>query len=240
MPLNLSAGGDGEFIPYLKFSAKAGRFYVRSQGSMQDVEVEKPRLLIDMANIKTGWIYYQEGGPPEKLWDASLTVAAPRPAGPRKFKRGFELLVLGGDQLPGIGKLGLREFSSTAGAVIGAILKMYDTYETGSHSNPGKLPFFANRSVLPIQGQYGTNYEPVFELVSWVERAKAPEFDMHLAANTGELPADPASFTSVGATFHAPLPGSKVMPLTQPQRPVGGMGASVVLDDSVPFAPSRI
>lgn len=181
MALNLSAGGDGDFTPYLKYNAKAGRFYVRPQGATQDVEVERPRLVIDMPNIKTGWIYYAEGGgaPPEKVWDPSLSQMAPRPAGPKKFKRGFEALVVGADPIQGVGKLGLREFGSTAGVVISAILKMYDAYEAGAKDNAGKLPFYRCSGVVPVEGKYGTNYEPNFQLIGWVERVKVPEFDSH-------------------------------------------------------------
>src|SRR5262245_65033316 len=32
MPLNLSVG-DGDFTPYLKYNAKAGRFYVKPEGA---------------------------------------------------------------------------------------------------------------------------------------------------------------------------------------------------------------
>lgn len=181
MALNLTAGGDGDFTPYLKYNAKAGRFYVKPQGATADLEVEKPRLLFDMANIKTGWIFYPEGGGPEKVWDPSPSVAAPRPAGPKKFKRGFEVLVIGADLVPGVGKLGLREFGSTAGVVITGILKMHADYEVGMAANPGAVPFYRCTHVLPIVGAFGTNYEPVFQLFSWVERKKAPEFDAHLA-----------------------------------------------------------
>jgi len=190
MPLNLSAGGDGDFIPYIKYNAKAGRFYVRSQDGKTDIEVEKPRLAFDMANIKTGWIYYPEGGgaPPEKVWDPTLSQQAAKPGGPKKFKRGFEVMVVGGDEVHGVGKLGLREFGSTAGVVIGSILRMYDLYEIGASQNPEKVPFFRCVKVNSIDSKYGTNFEPVFDLLGWVERKKVPEFDAHLAS-ADNLPA---------------------------------------------------
>lgn len=180
MPLNLSTS-DGEFTPYLKYNAKAGRFYIRPQGASEDVEVDRPRLAFDMANIKTGWIYYAEGSGPEKIWDPSNTQMAPRPPGPKKFKRGFEVLVFGNDDIPGVGRIGLREFGSTANNVIGPILQMYDVYEREAVQNPGKVPFFACLGVKPVSGAYGTNYEPRFELKGWIEREKIPAFDEHVA-----------------------------------------------------------
>lgn len=176
MPLNLSTS-DGEFTPYLKYNAKAGRFYVRPQSAAQDVEVEKPRLLFDMEHVKTGWLYYSEGAGPEKVWDPSLSQMAPRPAGPRKFKRGFEVLVFGNDPIHGVGTLGLREFSSTANNVITSFNEMYAEYEAGVKANPGKVPFFGCAAVIPVSGVYGINYEPKFRLLAWVDRAKCPAFD---------------------------------------------------------------
>lgn len=176
MPLNLTVN-DGDITPYLKYNAKAGRFYVRPQGATEDVEVDRPRLAIDMAHIKTGWIFYQEGAGPEKVWDPSPTQMAARPAGPHKFKRGFEVMVFGADQVPVIGKIGLREFSSTAANVISAILGMYSDYERGMAANPGAVPFYACLGVKPIQGAFGTNYEPQFVLKGWVPREKIPAFN---------------------------------------------------------------
>src|SRR5690242_8967344 len=126
MPLNLSVG-DGDFVPYLKYNAKAGRFYVKPEGASDEIEITGPVLAFDMANIRTGWLYYAEGSGPEKVWDPSPTQMAPKPPGPKKFKRGFEVMVFGNTMLPGGKPLGLREFSSTAANVIASMLRMHAT-----------------------------------------------------------------------------------------------------------------
>ena len=220
MPLNLSTA-EGDFTPYLKYNAKAGRFYVRPQGATQDMEVSGPRLAFDMKNIKTGWLFYNEGSGPEKVWDPSSTQMAPRPAGPRKFKRGFEVMVFGGDDIPGVGRLGLREFSSTASNSIAAILKMYDLYERDAPKNPGKVPFFKCSRVIPINGAYGTNYEPEFALINWVERAKIPAFDEHL-----EREGVSAADMPVEYTHHPGANGAAGHSERNPPPP---------LDDEIPF-----
>ena len=175
MPLNLSIN-DGDITPYIKYNAKAGRWYVKPEGKTDEVEIDKPRLAFDMANIRTGWIFYQEGSGPEKVWDPNNKQEAPRPPGPKKFKRGFEVMVFGADNIPGVGQLGLREFSSTAANCITAILGMYADYEAGMAANPGAVPFYQSLGVKPVQGAYGTNYEPQFVLKAWVLRAKIPAF----------------------------------------------------------------
>lgn len=175
MPLNLTTN-DGDFTPFIKYNAKAGRWYIRVDGQEGDVEVTNPVLAFDFDNIRTGWLYYAEGVGPEKVWDPSPTVMAPKPPGPKNFKRGFECLV------SGPGSIGLREFSSTAGSAISAIMEIYAIYEAGRDANKGKCPVFACVSVKPITGKHGTNYAPIFKLHSWKDRHSLP-FDSDSTKN---------------------------------------------------------
>jgi hypothetical protein len=46
-------------------------------------------------------------------------------------------------------------------------------------ANPGKVPVYVCKSVKPITGSYGVNYEPIFTLTQWVDRSRVPEFDTH-------------------------------------------------------------
>lgn len=214
MPLNLSVG-DADFTPYIKYNAKAGRFYVKPEGATEEVEIQNPLLAFDMAHIKTGWIYYPEGSGPEKLWDPSSTQMAPKPPGPKKFKRGFEVMVYGNNVIPGTTtKLGLREFSSTAGNVITAILRMYAEYEAGLTTNPNCVPAYSCDGVKPINGAYGVNYEPLFTLKMWVPRAKVPAFN--------EVAASPPPHTNGNGAAHNelnPPPGDDFgIPNTPPIR----------------------
>lgn len=187
MPLNLSVN-DGDFTPYLKYNAKAGRFYCKAEGATEETEIVNPILAFDMANIKTGWLFYAEGSGPEKVWDSSPEIAAPKPSGPKKFKRGFEVMVIGNGLIPRTSqKIGLREMSSTAANVITAMLRMYAEYEAGATQHPGEVPIFACEGVKPINGAYGVNYEPLFTLKGWVARSRVPAFDEH--AQTAAPPA---------------------------------------------------
>lgn len=182
MPLNLSAN-DADFTPFIKFNAKAGRFYVRADAATEDTEIVNPVLAFDMANIKTGWIFYAEGSGPEKIWDPSPTQMAPKPRDNRKFKRGFEVMVYGNSVIPRTSqKIGLREMSSTAANVIVAMVEMYAHYEAGLTTNPNCIPVFACEGVKPVNGAYGVNYEPQFTLKSWVPRSRVPAFDEHASA----------------------------------------------------------
>ncbi len=179
MPLNLSVS-EGDFVPYLKYNAKAGRFYAKAEGGTEEVEIVNPLLAFDMKNIRTGWLYYAEGSGPEKIWDPSPSVMAARPPGPKKFKRGFEVMVIGNANVPGSAKpLGLRELSSTAGNVITAILRMHAEYEAGMAAHVDCVPVYGCDGVKPINGAFGVNYEPLFVLKSWVTRDRVSAFDEH-------------------------------------------------------------
>lgn len=215
MPLNLSVS-DGDFTPFLKYNAKAGRFYAKPEGG-DEVEIVNPLIAIDMANIKTGWLYYAEGTGPEKVWDPSPEVTAAKPPGPKKFKRGFEVMVIGNAVIPGTTqKLGLREFSSTAANVITSILRMHAEYEAGVSANPGKVPVYVCKGVKPITGSYGTNYEPLFTLTQWVERSRVPDFEIeHRPAKPDPVSTAPQRMNG-GNDYFAGDPGPK-------------------LDDSIPF-----
>src|SRR5262249_43901938 len=106
-------------------------------------------------------------------------TVAPKPAGNRKFRRGFEVMVFGPDAIAGNGspKIGLREWSANSDAANVTICELYAQYEQGMKANPGKLPFFGCTCVNAIPSRNGTNYEPTFKLLAWVERSKIPEFD---------------------------------------------------------------
>ncbi len=221
MPLNLSVS-EGDFTPYIKYNAKAGRWYVKPEGATEEVEVVNPALAFDMANIRTGWLFYAEGSGPEKIWDPSPSQMAAKPSGPKKFKRGFEVMVYGNAMIAGK-KLGLREFSSTAGNVIGAILRMYAQYEEGAAQNPDKVPVFICTGVKPINGAYGVNYEPQFDLRSWVERSRVPDFDKHVEAAPKGDPRDDDFAPQQTARKSSAEIGRDDFPGDLPTRQVGGV-----------------
>jgi hypothetical protein len=220
MPLNLTTS-EGEFTPFIKYNAKAGRFYVRPDGGTEDVEITNPTLAIDLAYIKTGWIYFADGAGPEKVWDPSNEHAAPRPSGPKKFKRGFEVQTFSNALIPGTQeKIGLREFSSTANNVIEAIKEIYAKFEGGAAANRGKVPVFHCTGVKPVEGTYGTNYKPLFELKQWVDRSHIPPFD-EVKQQLAQAPAK-----SVAAQQGRPQPKAVSQ---QSEDPAADM------DDEIPF-----
>lgn len=166
-------GGDGDFTPFIKYNAKAGRFYIRNEEGVE-IEVVNPRLVFDFEHIKVGWIRFPEGMPPEKVWNVVGAPWPARPPGGKEWKMGFEVMVFGPEKV-GSTKIGLREFASNANLVGQAIDEMYDTYAAVHLEYMDELPIFQCSSVEPIAGKYGTNYKPIFTLTGWVPKEKVPE-----------------------------------------------------------------
>lgn len=159
---NTSNGGD--FITYIKFNAKAGRFYTKKdEPDADEFEVTNMTAIFDMDNIQTGWFLFTPGAAPIKHFDPSLSEPAPSPG--EGFKRGFQLNMYSEKNL-----LGLREFAATAGAVIDAMNDLHTAWEAGKGKNAGKVPVAKCVAVHPVTSKHGTNFKPQFEIVSWVDR----------------------------------------------------------------------
>lgn len=159
-----NTGGDGNFTPFVKFNAKAGRWYTKKdEQDAEEFEVGNMTAVFDMDNLETGWFYFAAGVAPEKTMDPSLSEPSAKPSD--NHKRGFQLLMFSEKNL-----LGVREFSSTAGAVIEAMNDLHDHWEAGRKDNPGKLPVVKCVGVLPVTSKHGTNYKPQLEIVSWTDR----------------------------------------------------------------------
>lgn len=190
--------GDGNFTVYVKFNAKAGRFYTKpDEQDAVEFEVQDLTAIFDMENLRTGWFLFAANQAPVKHYDPGLDQAAPQPEG--KFKRGFELNLFSEKNL-----LGVREFCSTAGVVIEAMNDLYDAWEVGRQANVGKLPVVKCMGVLPVVGTHGTNYKPQFEIVAWADRPDG------LAASTQAPNPTPTA---------APAPAPAAQAHTPPPQP---------------------
>lgn len=179
MPLMSNpAGGDGNFTVYVKYNAKAGRWYTKEdKQDAEEYEVQNMTAVMDLANVKTGWFLFAAGVAPAKTYDPSLTEAAAKPGD--GFKRGFEVLMYSEKNLGGV-----REFSSTAGVVIDSINAVYDAYLAAPEARAGKVPVVKCVGVHPVTNKHGTNYQPQLEIIQWVtrpEQLSAPDGDTHKA-----------------------------------------------------------
>lgn len=188
-------GGDGEFTVYVKYNAKAGRWYTKDDApGATEFEVVNMTAVFDIPNLKTGWFLFQAGSAPDKAINAQLSAWGPKPSD--AHKRGFQINLFSDKNL-----LGVREFASTAGSVIEAMNGLYDAYLAAPEAAQGKLPVVRCAGVLPVTGKHGVNYAPVLEIVAWVDRpAKLGEVTAKAMAD----PVTPAPAT--GPAAYAPPP----------------------------------
>ncbi len=196
--LNYSSGG-GDFLPILKYDARAGRFFRvdRADGVSTPVDVTRNlKMVVDFENLEIGWIHFAAGAAP------SFTMApfgAPLPAKPSPdHKQGLRVCVklsaeCGGD---------VRELASAAGAFLRGMDDLHTAYEAGKTANPGKLPVVVLSDTLPLESGAGakksTNYQPVFAIAAWVARPK--DLGPNPRSNGEAPPAAPAPAARPPAT----------------------------------------
>jgi hypothetical protein len=119
-----TATGDGEdFKVYVKYNAKAGRWYTKEdKPDANEFEVSDMTAVFDFAEPQDGLVSVCArrcaGQAVERRACGSWAVK-PSP----DFKQGFQINVFSNKNL-----LGVREFASTAGAVIDAMNAVYDDY----------------------------------------------------------------------------------------------------------------
>jgi hypothetical protein len=198
MPLQI--GGSGIIKPYCKYNAKADKWFVRSpEGG--DMEIARPMFLLDLKNIRTGWLRFREGQAPERVIDPSLDRTAPSPG--EDFKRGFVVSAFSQKFFGG-----LVEFSSASIHLSNAVRDLYTAFEEQSvrPENRGKVPVVSCTGADPMKDKYGTNYRPRLELVKWVDRPAelpdaSPVDDADVWKGGPAVPSAPA--------VHVPPPATK-------------------------------
>lgn len=152
----------GDFLPWVKFNGKSGRWSAKIDGMEQ--EVTNPTFVADFANIKTGWIKFGAPGiAPTWVEHPSLTQKAPRPD--TDSKEGFRVNLFSKASFGGVVNM-----MSNSMHLTNAISEMYDLYEKDLANNAGKLPVIKCVGVDAMKDKMGTNYKPRFELVKWVDR----------------------------------------------------------------------
>lgn len=202
MGLGFTASSGGDFLPVIKYDARAGRMFRvdrdSSGGTPDQVDITNGfTAVFDFENIEVGHIRFMAGMAPDfQLVALGQPFPAPRSA---EHKQGFRILVklpsaLGGD---------VRELASTAGVMRGAMEALHGLYEAGKAANPGLLPVVEMTSTSPVVSGKGerksTNYAPVFAIKSWVPRPA----DL-TAQPRGDAPAPAAAAPAASAPAATP------------------------------------
>lgn len=182
-----SAGGD--FLPVLKYDARAGRFFRVDRVDTGNGFVSEPvdvtsgfKAIFDLENIETGWINFSTGGAPDfRLVPMGQPVAPVKPG--EGYKNGVRFMVKLAKEVGG--EKPVREIANTSRAFLSGLETLYNLYDQERSCNPGKLPVVALEGTTPIKSGQGTqtstNYMPRFKIVGWAARGdlvfvpKAPQ-----------------------------------------------------------------
>ena len=179
--MQTESSGGGDFAKIVKYDGRAGRMFRvdRTQddgGSWNTENIEiTPNFaaVFDLENIQVGWAHFAAGAQPSF---ALVKLGDPIPPRPTSdFKNAFRVMMKLGKDCGG----DIRELAATAKVVIAGMDKLHDLYTAGLKENPGKLPVVTITGSIPVttegkdkdgKKQSSTNYQPVFDIVKWVDR----------------------------------------------------------------------
>lgn len=190
MTKSVPGEGSSKFITYIKYDARAGRWFTKPDGGDDEFEVKQVVALMDLEQIKSGWMHFAAGMAPSVVLDPGPGVLADRPS--PDHKRGFRLMMYAPKNFGGV-----REWTANSKAAINGVVDLIALYTEGRDANPGKVPLVECVDTRAVAGGQSTNYEPVFAIKSW--HARPAEMPLE-AAPAAAPPAKPA-----GAQ-HAPPP----------------------------------
>lgn len=206
MPLHIGGAGTGK--PYVKYNAKADKWFVRGEDG-EDQEIARPTFAIDFANIATGWLMFREGQAPERRIDPSLDQAAPSPG--EGFKRGFVVMTFSPKFFSGA-----AEFSSASIHLSNAVKELYAVWESQRGQHPGQLPVVACTGAESMKDKHGTNYRPKFEIVKWTDRPAGLPDESPVEA--GDVWKGTAPATAKPQVSHVPPPPAVPAPARAPAK----------------------
>jgi len=219
MALGLSVGsGGGNFLPIIKYDARAGRMFRvdREDGVSVPVDITRNfKAVFDFENLEVGYINFDTGSAPDFVMVPHGAGLPDKPSD--KHRQGLRLTLklaadLGGD---------VREMAGTSAALIKGIDALHDAYLAGTAANAGKLPVVALADTVAVESGSGTkkstNYQPVFEIVGWVKRPSGLEAKEQAAAPAPVRAAPPAT----GSTRAAPPPARAKAPAMADEEDFG-------------------
>lgn len=172
MSLGISTEGGGDFAPYLKYDAKAGRIFrapIKEAGEKNMVDLTMGFAgAFDFANIQVGWLDFPSGAAPQYETRPLAQGVGDKPTKPGKWKQGFRINVV----LPGVP--GVFEMASNAKATIAAFNELHDKVSAAPELAAGKVPVVAlsGTEIVETPSPQGVqrNYKPIFAVTQWIDR----------------------------------------------------------------------
>jgi hypothetical protein len=209
MAFGMKAPIAADFAEIVKFDARAGRLFridydpnTREKTSV-DISSPPPRFAVDFGSLEVGYAHFAVTGPDYRVVPEGQPLP-PQPLdkdgeGRLMFKPAFRVRIFG--------KIlnGLREWSSTANAVLESVDDLYNKFRAAPEAQSGKIPIVELTRTIPVQMGRGarqtTVYTPCFAIVGWTDRVT----EMGSRTVPPPKPRAPEQFVPQGATTNAPL-----------------------------------
>ncbi len=146
--LNLNTGGD--FLPIVKFDARAGRLFaliVTAGSRSRSISPTTSRRQLISSTARLGWIWFQAGQAPDFVMGLIGDPLSPQPS--KNHRQGVRLRLLLGSKAAG-GKERLRELATTAKTALDGLSALHDSWLAGREANPGKVVVVRLAGVRPV------------------------------------------------------------------------------------------
>ena len=165
MPIPGMTGGEAR--PIVKYNAKARLW------KLDDTPLNAISFVADMDHAEAGWMRFNENTAPDfhMTTVADLLAGGTYPEQPtgEGYRKGFRINVKVSDKLAA-GKPSIREFSSNSFVTKRAFDSLFDQWFAGRADHPGQLPVVQVKTYEEVAGKHGSNFAPIFNLVSWINR----------------------------------------------------------------------
>ncbi len=217
MAFGMKAPIAADFAEIVKFDARAGRLFrldynpdTREKTSV-DITSPPPRFAMDFGALEVGYAHFALTGPDYR----TVPEGQPLPAQPMDKDEQGRLLFKPVFRVKIFGKIlnGLREWSSSANAVLESVDDLYNKFRAAPEAQSGKIPIVELTRTIPVQMGRGarqtTVYTPCFAIVGWTDRVT------EMGGRTVPVPKPPAPtvipFVPASVTTEAPLPGKAAL-----------------------------
>lgn len=242
-------------LPVLAFNAKAGRLFLHDRAPdatgewttvKTDVTMRQPPFAVDFGRLETGWIHFSNVGP---LWSMAFygQPIPPQPDSPGNTPTGKALRFKAGFRVPVVGQAigGVRELAGNAGALINGMNELHTQFEEAPEARAGKIPLVKMTEVIEVRSGQSSNFQPVFSIVSWVDRPTdllGPRTVAPPGAPTTPVRPAPRPVQSVRAAATRIAPDVRYAPPADrwederlPARVPAGASTAGWADDEIPF-----
>lgn len=206
MGLGLNTESGGNFTPFVKFDARAGRWFRKDENGDVDI-TDNFSCVLDLEQIEAGWLLFAAGMAPNYLVQ-DINLGLPQKPEGKDWKQGFRVHVALPADLGG----GIYELASSAKALIGVVDRLHTEYVQAPQKAEGKLPVvkMSGTTVIETESPKGKtrNYAPNLSIIAWVAR---PATLVKKAPTAAATPAAQAAPPATGSTQVAP-PTAKPAP----------------------------